>query len=57
MSAVVHKLSLLLLVVQVNEKTRTTYSLSDTVFAKAELQCDGRVCIWLGVCNQEWPFS
>lgn len=28
---------------------KTNYSLSDTVFAKAELKCDGRVCIWLGV--------
>lgn len=31
------------------EKVKTNYSLSDTVFTKAELNCDGRVCIWLGV--------
>ena len=31
------------------ETVKTNYSLSDTVFAKAELNCDGRVCIWLGV--------
>ena len=31
------------------ETVKTNYSLSDTVFAKAELKCDGRVCIWLGV--------
>ncbi|CAN0091561.1 unnamed protein product [Scytosiphon promiscuus] len=30
------------------ETVKTNYSLSDTVFAKAELKCDGRVCIWLG---------
>lgn len=31
------------------ETVKTNYSLADTVFAKAELKCDGRVCIWLGV--------
>ncbi|CAN0559851.1 unnamed protein product, partial [Ectocarpus sp. 12 AP-2014] len=30
------------------ETVKTNYSLADTVFAKAELKCDGRVCIWLG---------
>ncbi|CAM9092594.1 unnamed protein product [Chrysoparadoxa australica] len=31
------------------EKTiRTNYSLADTVYATAELDGDGRVCIWLG---------
>ncbi|CAM9335575.1 unnamed protein product [Laminaria digitata] len=30
------------------ETVRTHYSLADTVFAQAELKCDGRVCIWLG---------
>lgn len=33
------------------ETVKTNYSLSDTVFAKAELKCDGRVCIWLGVSS------
>lgn len=31
-----------------SETVKTNYSLADTVFAKAELHCDGRVCIWLG---------
>eukprot|EP00904_Undaria_pinnatifida_P013212 jgi/Undpi1/9020/HiC_scaffold_26.g11480.m1 len=30
------------------ETVRTYYSLADTVFAQAQLKCDGRVCIWLG---------
>lgn len=34
------------------ERVKTNYSLSDTVFAKAELNCDGRVCIWLGVSRK-----
>lgn len=35
-----------------SETVKTNYSLADTVFAKAELKCDGRVCIWLGVSTR-----
>ncbi|CAM9543449.1 unnamed protein product [Phaeothamnion confervicola] len=30
------------------EKLRVNFNLSDTVYANAEVECDGRVCIWLG---------
>ncbi|CAM9867610.1 unnamed protein product [Discosporangium mesarthrocarpum] len=30
------------------ETLRSHYSLSDTLFSKAELSCNGQVCIWLG---------
>ena len=31
-----------------NETLSTHYNLADTIFAKATVPCDGRVCLWLG---------
>lgn len=42
------------------EETVTThYSLCDTVYAKAQVECNGIVCLWLGVrppAKQGLPF-
>ena len=27
----------------------THYSLADTMYAKADVECNGTVCLWLGV--------
>ena len=31
------------------EGLTTHYSLADTIYAKADVECNGTVCLWLGV--------
>lgn len=31
------------------ESLTTNYNLADTVYAKAHIECNGKVCLWLGV--------
>lgn len=34
---------------EAGEGLTTHYSLADTIYAKADVECSGTVCLWLGV--------
>lgn len=34
---------------EAGEGMATHYSLADTIYAKADVECNGTVCLWLGV--------
>lgn len=34
---------------EAGEGLATHYSLADTIYAKADVECNGTVCLWLGV--------